>query len=155
MSRRQMMIAAGASLALLLFSYSIAKACLPGATQAQAMVEKTVAFFEAHGAEATIAAINNGGQFLDGELYVFMIRFDDGINVANAGDHSRLGKDARLIEDPDGRFYGREILQRATAEGDWVFYKRINPANGKVQPKISWVRKVEGYVIGTGMYVSQ
>jgi signal transduction histidine kinase len=113
-----------------------------------------VAFFEAKGAEATIAAVNAGKPFRKGELYVFMISLE-GTNVANAADQSRLGMDARTIQDPDGKYYGRELLERATPEGAWVEYKRINPATGSVQPKMSWVRKVEGYVIGCGVYKSE
>jgi cytochrome c len=123
----------------------------PEAAEAQAMVEKAVAHFQRDGASATIEAVNKGGEFRDGELYVFMVRLD-GLTVANAGDSTNLGKNARDLKDADGKFYGQEILDRATPEGAWVKYKRHNPANGKVQPKSSWVRKVDGYIIGCGIY---
>jgi hypothetical protein len=32
---------------------------------------------------------------------------------------------------------------------------RINPATGEDQPKMSWVRKADGYVIGCGVYKSE
>jgi cytochrome c len=126
----------------------------PEAAQAQAMVERAVAFFQQNGAGATIEAVNKGGEFREGELYVFMVRLD-GLSVANAGDSSNLGKSARELKDADGKFYGQEILDRATPEGVWVEYKRHNPASGKVQPKSSWVRKVDGYIIGCGIYQSE
>jgi cytochrome c len=117
-------------------------------------VQEAVTYFEANGAEATIARVNDGESFRDGELYVFMVSLD-GASVANAADSSNLGSDARTLQDADGKFYGREILERATAEGVWVHYKRINPATGRVQPKRSWVRKVDGYVIGCGLYAKE
>ncbi|MGH6874074.1 MAG: cache domain-containing protein, partial [Aestuariivirgaceae bacterium] len=70
-------------------------------------------------------------------------------------DQTNIGKDSRLLQDSDGKFYGVEILERATAEGAWVNYKRFNPASGKIQPKISWVRRIDGYVIGCGYYSSE
>jgi cytochrome c len=150
---RRGIVAGAIALAVLLGGYMWAGAGDSKATpeEAQAMVKQAVEFFEANGAEATVAAVNAGEPFRDGELYVFMISLE-GINVANAADHSRLGLDARTIQDPDGKLYGREILERATPEGVWVDYKRLNPATGEVQPKTSWVRKVNGYVIGCGIY---
>lgn len=150
MNRRKLLTAA----AVLSFSLAAQIASAASATllDVQEMVNEAVAYFKTHGAEATIAAVNEGGPFLQGELYVFIIG-PDGKNAANAADTSNLGKDARLIRDPDGKYYGREILDLATPEGAWVEYKRHNPSNGTIQRKISWVRKIGGYVIGSGLYL--
>jgi cytochrome c len=123
-------------------------------TKAQLMVEWAVKHFEQHGPEATIAAINAGGSFKDGEIYVFMIA-QDGVSVANAADQSKIGTDTSGLKDSDGKYYVREILDSATPEGAWVHYRRVNPATGKEQPKMSWVRKVDGYVIGCGIYMTE
>jgi cytochrome c len=152
--KRRELIAMTAGLALLSLTTIAAAETSPTPEEAKAMVQETVAYFEANGAEAMIARVNDGRSFRDGELYVFIVRLD-GINVAHAADGSNLGKDVRTLQDADGKFYGREILERATADGVWVHYKRINPAAGRVQPKRSWVRKVDGYVIGCGVYESE
>jgi cytochrome c len=152
MNRREMMAGLAMAVAFLTGAYSAAAS--DNAEEAQALVAKTVDYFEANGVEATVAAVNAGGAFHQGELYVFMIS-GDGTNLANAADQTNIGKDSRLLQDPDGKFYGVEILERATAEGAWVEYKRLNPANGKIQPKMSWVRKIDGYVIGCGYYRSE
>ena len=60
-----------------------------------------------------------------------------------------------MIQDVDGKFYGREMLERARPEGAWVEYKRLNPENGRIQLKKTWVRKIDGYIIGSGVYLSE
>jgi signal transduction histidine kinase len=149
MNRREMMSGFAMAVAFLAGAYSAAAG--NSAKDAQVLVAKAVDYFAANGAEATIAAVNAGNGFHQGELYVFMIG-PDGTNVANAADQTNVGKDARLLKDSDGKFYGVELIERATAEGAWVDYKRMNPANGKIEPKTSWVREIDGYVIGCGYY---
>jgi len=123
-------------------------------TKAQQMVATTIVYFKEHGADATIAAVNAGGGFTDGELYVFMITVE-GVSVANAADQTNVGKNSIDLKDSTGKPYVREILERASEDGAWVHYRRMNPATGKDQLKMSWVRKVDGYVIGCGVYVSE
>jgi signal transduction histidine kinase len=152
MNRREMMSGLAMAAALLAGAYSAAAG--DNAEDSQDLVAKAVDYFAANGAEATIAAVNAGNGFHQGELYVFMIG-PDATNVANAADQTNVGKDARLLKDSDGKFYGVELIERATPEGAWVDYKRVNPANGKIEPKTSWVREIDGYVIGCGFYRSE
>jgi cytochrome c len=152
MNRREMMSGLAMAVAFLAGAYSAAASDI--AEDAKALVAKTRDHFAANGAEATIAAVNAGGEFHQGELYVFIIG-PDGTNLANAADQTNVGKDARLLKDSDGKFYGVELIERATAEGTWVDYKRLNPANGKIEPKMSWVRTIDDYVIGCGYYRSE
>ena len=90
----------------------------PGTAQrtCEVLVAKAVDYFAANGAEAIIVAVNAGNGFHQSELYVFMIGPDE-TNVANAADQTNVGKDARLLKDFDGKFYGVELIERATAEG--------------------------------------
>jgi cytochrome c len=152
MNRREMVSGLAMVVAFLAGAYGAAAS--DGAEDAQVLVAKTIDYFAANGAEATIGAVNAGGAFHQGELYVFIIG-PDGTSLANAADQTNVGKDSRLLKDTDGKFYGVEMLERATAAGVWVDYKRINPANGKIEPKMSWVRKIDGYVIGCGYYRSE
>lgn len=131
-----------------------ARASAEEETKAQQMVDTAITYFKEHGAEATIAAVNAGGSFKDGELYVFMITIE-GVSVANAADQTNVGKNSIDLKDSTGKPYVREILDSASEEGAWVHYMRTNPATGKDQAKMSWVRKVEGYVIGCGVYMSE
>lgn len=121
--------------------------------KAQYLVALAAEHFKQHGAEATIAAINAGGSFKDGELYVFMVTLA-GVSVANAADQANVGKNSIDLKDSTGKPYVREILDSATEDGAWVQYMRINPSTGKDQLKMSWVRRVDGHVIGCGVYMS-
>src|SRR5262245_47347601 len=152
MNRRIFMSLALCSLMML--PLADAKASAEEEAKAQQLVDTTITYFREHGADATIAAVNAGGAFKDGELYVFMITAE-GISVANAADQTNVGKNATELKDSTGKPYVREILASATEEGAWVHYMRINPATGKDQLKMSWVRKVDGYVIGCGVYMNE
>ena len=143
-----------AACSMMVLSVVGAKASAEDEAKAQQMVDMAVLHFKQQGVEATIAAINAGGSFKDGELYVFMITAE-GVAVANAADHSNVGKNSIDLKDSAGKLYVREILDSATEDGAWVHYMRINPATGEDQPKMSWVRKVDGYVIGCGVYKSE
>jgi len=151
MNNRFLIVLAACLMVLIPLSQS--RASSHNEAKAQDMVAMAVEHFKQHGAEATIAAINAGGSFKDGEFYVFMVTLG-GVSVANAADQSNVGKNSIDLKDPTGKPYVREILERATEEGAWVHYVRINPSTGKVQPKMSWVRKVDGHVIGCGVYMS-
>jgi signal transduction histidine kinase len=43
-------------------------------------------------------------------------------------------------------------IERATGEGAWVEYKFKNPVSGEIEQKINWVRKVDGFIFGSGVY---
>ena len=151
MNKRFLIALAACLMALMPLSQSDASS--HDEAKAQHLVAMAVEHFKQRGAEATIAAINAGGSFKDGELYVFMVTLA-GVSVANAADQSNVGKNSIDLKDSTGKPYVREILDSATEEGAWVHYMRINPSTGKDQLKMSWVRKVDGHVIGCGIYMS-
>ena len=119
MNRRFFMALALFSLVML--PLADAKASAEEEAKAQQMVDTTIAYFKEHGAEATIAAVNAGANFKDGEIYVFMITVD-GMSVANAADQTNVGMNATHLKDSTGNPYVREILDSATEEGAWVHY---------------------------------
>jgi cytochrome c len=151
MNKRFLIALAACLMAIMPLSQS--KASSHDEAKAQYLVALAVEHFKQHGAEATIAAINAGSSFKDGELYVFMVTLA-GVSVANAADQANVGKNSIDFKDSTGKPYVREILDSATEDGAWVHYMRINPSTGKDQPKMSWVRKVDGHVIGCGVYMS-
>jgi cytochrome c len=123
--------------------------------EAQAMVQKAIDHFHSKGAEATIASVNRGApEFRQDELYVFMVG-RDGMTIANGADVTRVGLDAASIKDIEGKPFGKEVVERATAEGVWVEYKFKNPVSGEIEQKVSWVRKVDGFIFGSGVYKSR
>lgn len=120
--------------------------------EAQLLVAETIAYFDIHGAEATIAAINaDDAKFHKGDIYVFMWA-DDGTVVAHPIDQGLVGQDGTGFTDVDGKAFGKEIVEAAGAAGAWVDYKWLDPATGAVEPKSTWVALHNGYIFGAGVY---
>ena len=122
------------------------------AVEAKDMVAEAIASFDETGADVTFARINAGDPaFRDRDLYVFVVA-EDGEVVAHGADVNRLGLDATTLTDSNDVPYGAMIVNNATESGVWIDYMRLNPADGMVEPKSSWVVRHDGYVFGVGIY---
>jgi cytochrome c len=123
------------------------------AEEAQAMVARAIALFDEVGAQATMDAINHGPalDFLDGDLYVFAYDPAELIS-AHAVNQSLVGRPVAGFIDVDGKAFGQEISDQATAEGVWVDYKWVDPVSEEVEQKSSWVVRHDGYLFGVGIY---
>ncbi len=125
------------------------------AAEAQAMVAAAIAYFDANGAEVTFTKFtdNPAPEFLDRDLYVFVIGVNDRLIKAHGSDSSRLGTDITTIIDVDGKNVGEAILTNATPSGAWVDYKWEDPITEETHPKQSWVRVHASYIFGVGIYI--
>jgi len=129
--------------------FIFAAACIANAAtldEAKAMAQKAAAFAKANGKEKAVAEFNNpAGQFKKGDLYVVFIDFN-GMVLAHGGSPALTGKNLRESKDPTtGSVFVKEQINRAkTKGGGWSSYNWMNPAVKKVQPKKSWVQKVDG-----------
>lgn len=119
---------------------------------AQALVEEAIGLLRSEGAEALAAEVNAPNtRFLKGDLYVFVVG-PEGRTIAHGFDQSRVGLDLSTLVDGDGKAYGKELLA-ATEEGSWVDYKWKDPLTGMVEPKSTWAKKVDDYIIACGVYM--
>jgi len=113
--------------------------------EAKALGEKAAAYVKANGKEKGAAEIGNQkGQFVKGELYV---TFHDlkGVTVANPMSPGLVGQNHMELKDPNGKQFVKESIEIAKTKGaGWVDYVWVNPVTKKVQPKKSWVQRVEG-----------
>jgi cytochrome c len=122
--------------------------------EAQAMVAKAIALFADKG-QATFPVMQQGAAtgFLKGDLYIFVFSTGPAARiVVQAADQKRVGLPVETLVDSDGKAYGTEILDRATADGAWVHYRRLNPKTNIEEAKSSWVRLYGGYIFGCGVY---
>src|SRR3954454_7659986 len=93
---------------LLVLSGAVATAETRGtAEEAQAMVAKAVAAFDAHGTAAFAAMTAPRTEFRDRDLYVFVVG-PDGRTVAHGLDASQIGRDLAQVLDSAGRPFGKE-----------------------------------------------
>ena len=121
--------------------------------EAQALVEKAVAYAQTNGKDKLVTEVNKkNGPFHQGDLYVFV--FDlDGTVIANPANPEVVGKNDIAKPDADGKLFRKDILNVAKTQGSgWVDYKWLNPTNGKVEPKTSYVKKQGDVIIGAGVY---
>ena len=122
--------------------------------EAEAMVQKAVAFVKEKGVDQAIAEFNNPkGEFCQGELYVFAYDFK-GTNRALAPKPEMVGKNLMDLKDADGKFVIKDLIGVASNGGGWHQYKWENPTTKKVADKASYVIKVNDDLwLGCGVYV--
>lgn len=124
----------------------------PSADQAKALVEEALAYYKAQGREATIKEVSNAqGKFVKGELYV-VIQSVDGTTLAHGTNPKLIGKHLWDIKDPDGKYFVRELSEKAKAGGGWVDYRFTNPQTKTVMSKSSYARLADDLVFICGIY---
>jgi cytochrome c len=123
--------------------------------EAKAMAEKAAAFMKANGKDKAIAEFNNAsGQFVKGELYIIAQDYN-GVMLANGGNPKLTGQNHFDVKDPNGKLFVKEMISVSKSKGSgWVEYSWTNPLAKKVQPKKTWVQKVEGMdlYVGCGIF---
>lgn len=124
------------------------------ALEAQAMVARAIAAYEMDGDAAFVAMTPPRQDFVDRDLYMFVVG-PDNIVVAQGADAARVGTDVTTLVDADGFAYGQAIVDTATPEGAWLAYKREDPLTGAIEEKLSWLRLHDGYVFGCGIYAPE
>ena len=120
---------------------------------ARAMVDKAAAYVQADGKDTALKEFNNPkGKFVKGDLYIFAYDMN-GTLVAHPINAKLVGMNLLNAPDVDGKFYRKEILEMAKKSGGGtVDYKYKNPASGKIEHKITYLKKAGDIVICCGAY---
>jgi len=123
------------------------------AEQAVALVKKAAAYFRANGKDKAFAAYDDPkGEFVDRDLYIFVYS-QKGEILAHGANKRMIGKNLMDIKDEDGKKFVKEQIDLAIGKGSgWVDLKWINPVTKAIQPKASYVEKVNDVIIGSGIY---
>jgi methyl-accepting chemotaxis protein len=119
--------------------------------EAQTMVERAVAAYDAHGPAAFAQMTAPSTEFRDRDLYVF-VAGPDNRTKAHGLDASQVGRDLTQVLDSAGRPFGKEIVEKADQRGVWIDYTWRDPITGKDIQKSSWVVRHHGYIFGCGIY---
>jgi signal transduction histidine kinase len=126
-----------------------------GSTEnAEAMVNKAIAAVQEQGADQAYLLFNDReGDFVDGDLYVFVVDYD-GVTLAHGGNSKLVGKNMKQLKDADGNFFIQAMIAKAQEGGGWVDYKWSNPETKKIQDKTTYVLPIEGAdaFVGCGIY---
>jgi cytochrome c len=121
--------------------------------EAMAMVKKAVAFAKAKGKDKLLAEVSNPkGQFIDRDLYLSVYDFN-GTVVAHGTNPKLIGKDVSTLADPDGKFFIKEIIAQAKANGKGrQDYKWPHPVTKEYQAKSAYFEVVDGVIVSCGYY---
>ena len=126
----------------------------PTEKDAIAMVERGAALIKAKGKDEMMKRIvAKDPDFVQGSLYIDMRDLYTGIVLAHPMNPSIVGKDLTDIPDSNGKQYRREIISLAQARNKgWVEYQYKNPTSGKVEPKSTYIMRVDDVVLEAGIY---
>jgi len=120
--------------------------------EARAMFDQAVKYMETNGPEHAFAAFNDPkGEFVRKDLYVFVIDDQGVYQASGAAPQALVGLTVLNTTDAAGNPLFREMIDitRAKQEGT-VRYMWLNRLTNKVEPKVSYVRKMGPYVLGVG-----
>ncbi len=121
---------------------------------AKAIVHEAAYYYRKHGREQFLKEVSDPfGKFHKGSLYVFV--YDLGMTMlAHPVKPELVGQN--LIDKKDwsgGKYFRQEIQQVARTKGSgWVDYQYGNPVNKKIQPKTTYVDKVDDMILCAGAY---
>jgi cytochrome c len=123
------------------------------AAEAQALLSKAAAHYEKVGRTQALADFTaKKAPFADRDLYVFCFASDRTIS-AHGADAAQVGRKVEELKDVDGKAFGVALWNAGSKPGGGsVEYRWLNPVTNKVEPKISFVRKVGAEICGVGAY---
>jgi cytochrome c len=125
--------------------YSVADAATP--EDAKVLLEKAVAYLmvNKYDTETVLAEISNpAGQFVNRDVYAFVIDFN-GVTLADGGNPGLVGINRSGLKDTSGKYFVKEMIETAKSKGEgWVEYMWLNRDTKRLQPKITYVKRIKG-----------
>ena len=135
------------------FSHVYVQAQISAKAQAKELVLKAEEFVIANGPEAAIVEINKqDGQFVKDYFHVFAYDLKGKV-IADPFRPSLRGKNVLGEKDNKGKFFRKEIIEKAKTKGEgWVDYTYFNPTKKKDKTKTIYFKKVGEMVICCNAY---
>ena len=130
----------------------------PSSERLQEFVRCAAMELESQGYFAT-RALSGDPRWSSGSIYVFGL--DTYGNTLFSGDPASAGYGiiaSELNNDLDGPFGGRDVVSVGDTFGEtFLYYSRLNPADGMVQRKVTFVKRAVSYglpiLVGSGYYL--
>lgn len=137
----------------LVFSGSASADEVGTADEAVALVKKAIGVYKAHGRDKAFAAVSDPAAGLQvKDVYIF-VQDLKGNMLAHGKNPGLVGKDLSGLKDSDGKLFVAEMMKVAADKGSgWVDYKWVNAATKKIEPKRSYVERVDDLYFGAGIY---
>jgi signal transduction histidine kinase len=116
----------------------------PTPDQVVDLTRRAVAIIETQGVEAAREIFNKEGEFKFGEIYVNLLDFK-GSWLIYPPRPASVGLNVINLKDADGKSLIQDIIKAARDNGEgWVEYRWINPVSNKIEPKLTYVKRVAG-----------
>jgi signal transduction histidine kinase len=125
--------------------------------EAIALVDKAVANIQKKSIEdACKDFADPKGGYIQGEMYVFVYEAN-GFMKCHATNPKLNNKDMNQLRDANGKYFSKEMRDLAmSGKTGWVDYVWVNPVNKQLEPKSSYVKKVnDSYFVGVGIYTKK
>lgn len=120
---------------------------------AKALLDRAVARYRTDG-ERALAPFSLAGEFLSGDLYVYVVGLDGVMKASGGPSVTLVGRNITDLKDPDGKAFIREMLEGAKANGSGtVKYRWLNRQHGKVEQKVVYYQAVGDSIIAVGYYI--
>ena len=136
-----------------LFLVSFSFAAGGTADEAIALVDRAVSYVKAEGKAKAFEEFSKPfGQFIDKDLYIFAIDYE-GIVMAHGGSPKLVGKDISGLRDSDRVYFVKGFIELAKTRGrGWFDYKFLNPVTKGIEPKSTYIQKMDTFFLGCGIY---
>lgn len=120
---------------------------------AVAFVRKATDYIKRNGKDKAIAEFNNPqGQFVDRELYIVALDLN-GVVLASGANPKLAGKNLLEIKDSSGKAFVREQVDIAKSKGKgWVDFLWVNPVSKNIEPRSTYLEKVDDYFVLSGVF---
>lgn len=124
-----------------------------GRDEAQQFVAKAVAYLKQQGKDKALDAFNDpAGEFVAGELYIVVLDMN-GVLLADGAKPRLKGTALRDIKDVNGKYFVREEIDLAKKQGKgWVDFEWFNPVSKKMEPRSTYLERVDDLIVLSGVY---
>lgn len=120
-----------------------AQSAKPTQDEVQALTVKAADLIAAKGLDEAAKVFNAEGDFKHGEIYVNVINFE-GVWKVYPPRPAGVGQSVVNVKDSDGKLLVQEIIKIAKENGEgWTEYRWLNPETNKIQPKVTYVKRVK------------
>ncbi len=136
-----------------LFVVSFSFAATGTADEAIDLVERAARYVMTEGKEKAFAEFSNpNGKFINKDLYIFAIDYK-GVVLAHGSIPKLVGKEILELRDSDRVYYVKGFIELAkTRVRGWFDYKFLDPVTKKIEPKSTYIQKMDTFLLGCGIY---
>lgn len=119
---------------------------------ARQLLHRAVDYYRAQG-DAAFAAFSRQGEFIDGELYVFVIDIHGTMLASGGASAVLIGRDVTPALEPELRQAFSKSLQGPENQEASAEYRWLNARDGRVERKQVFYQRVGDRIIAVGHYL--